>query len=359
MALLDEILLPDVRSRKELSIALAELPLVAPPSFRVQGLNSAPLNEKDALDQYPYGRRWPAQGMHAPRFPTLRCVTRGEADLSFVATRAMLEAAHLSQIGGYLLSMPSPSYLLLPANTPHDDGSRAPWHRDEKHTALLHIWSIRFLPVGALCHSATLHETDFNVQYSLFIEDALLASLAEILQDALRGPAPDLEIARAQLLTLFLRLRARLSLRLPPLTDGLHSLFPDGLEDSSARLQTLSPTLQKARDFIRLHLHESLTPALIAQQVRLTPAHLNRLFRRELGITTMTYVTQSRIESARLLLQTSELSMSEISRLVGYRHASHFTLHFQKQYGLSPLQFRQQKAAALLASAEELLVTGS
>jgi AraC-like DNA-binding protein len=41
-------------------------------------------------------------------------------------------------------------------------------------------------------------------------------------------------------------------------------------------------------------------------------------------------------------LRTSDLSMQEISRLVGYRHQSHFSRAFLRHTGSSPLKFRQQ-----------------
>ena len=63
-----------------------------------------------------------------------------------------------------------------------------------------------------------------------------------------------------------------------------------------------------------------------------------------LDTSVMRYITRQRLETAKLLLQTSALSVQEISRLVGYESASHFSRRFHDYEGLSPLKFRQQKA---------------
>jgi two-component system response regulator YesN len=91
-------------------------------------------------------------------------------------------------------------------------------------------------------------------------------------------------------------------------------------------------------------LHESLTPAIVAAPLQLTPDHLNRLIKKSTGVSLMNYVARLRMESAGLLLRTSELSVQEIANLVGYRHVSHFSRAFLKHTGHSPLKFRQHES---------------
>jgi AraC-like DNA-binding protein len=182
----------------------------------------------------------------------------------------------------------------------------------------------------------------FEVQYSLLVEDAQLAASMGILLDEMSTPAPDFRIAQAQLLTLMLRIERDIRTRMPWLTDGLYSRFPEGVPAGLEAKLTDNPVIEKARQFIEFHLHETLTPAAIAAHVRMTPAQLNVIFRKSVGLSVMAYVTRMRIETAQLLLRTSSLSVLEIGHLVGFRQQAHFSRTFHSHVGSSPLKFRQR-----------------
>ena len=63
-------------------------------------------------------------------------------------------------------------------------------------------------------------------------------------------------------------------------------------------------------------------------------------------MSTMSYVAKLRLECAQLLLHTSDLSVQEIARLVGYRQLAHFSRTFRDRTGFSPLKFRQSQSSA-------------
>ena len=65
-------------------------------------------------------------------------------------------------------------------------------------------------------------------------------------------------------------------------------------------------------------------------------------FRRAVGISPMQYVTQSRMQRARLLLLSSELSIAAIAGQCGYPDVSNFVRRFRLQFQQTPLQFRQK-----------------
>jgi transcriptional regulator GlxA family with amidase domain len=85
----------------------------------------------------------------------------------------------------------------------------------------------------------------------------------------------------------------------------------------------------------------------------MTPSQLNRLLRQHHGISVMTYLTKQRIEVAKLLLQSSDLPVSEISRLVGFKQLPHFSRTFHAHTGKSPLNFRQITAYPGLAPTQK------
>ena len=67
-------------------------------------------------------------------------------------------------------------------------------------------------------------------------------------------------------------------------------------------------------------------------------------FRRQVGMSPMQYVTLSRLNHARTLLRSTDLSVMEIAMQCGYTDMSNFIRRFRRQYGMTPLQFRKQNS---------------
>ena len=80
----------------------------------------------------------------------------------------------------------------------------------------------------------------------------------------------------------------------------------------------------------------------LAGKYHVSPGCLSAHFRRTVGISPMQYVTQSRMQRARLLLLNSELSINEIAVQCGYPDVSNFVRRFRLQFQQTPLQFRQK-----------------
>ena len=67
-----------------------------------------------------------------------------------------------------------------------------------------------------------------------------------------------------------------------------------------------------------------------------------RSFKDFTGVTPMHYILALRIANAQSLLENTDYTVAEISRLVGYEDQLYFSRLFKKQNGLSPSQFRRQ-----------------
>lgn len=107
-------------------------------------------------------------------------------------------------------------------------------------------------------------------------------------------------------------------------------------------LSAYSPIVKHALNFIDLNLSSSLSVKNIALEVGLSPDYLTRLFKKELGVTVIHYINQKRIYRSLKLLITTNLSIEEISDLVGLTNTSYFHTLFKKQIGISPKQYRNQ-----------------
>ncbi len=87
---------------------------------------------------------------------------------------------------------------------------------------------------------------------------------------------------------------------------------------------------------------QPLTLADIAKASHLSVSRLAHLFREEMGVTIVDYLTNLRIHHAKRLLMLSESNCTRICYEVGYNNQSYFTRVFKQITGLTPRQFRQQ-----------------
>lgn len=297
-----------------------------------------------AQSRYPIGKTWPDARMHCIGFPYVACILEGQADLRVGITQAMAKKRNAEDElpGGYVLSLSAKDCLLIPPGVPFSTGRFPHWERPRPESARSRILWIHFLPVGALIHTCSTEGELHQNSYSLFVDNTNLFRMVELLLDEMREGRRDSEaVARTLWLAVLCRLRGDLASSMPVLTDGLHSRFP--AEENLSSTTGLTSSLQIACDFIQLNLHEPLNPAGIAGHIAMTPTQLNRLFRKHLSQSIMGYVTTRRVETAKLLLTTSDLSMQEIAALVGFLQPSHFSQIFRAAEGISPLNFRQLK----------------
>jgi transcriptional regulator GlxA family with amidase domain len=86
--------------------------------------------------------------------------------------------------------------------------------------------------------------------------------------------------------------------------------------------------------------------ANLAMHVSLSPAHLQRLFKRQTGLQLGSLVIERRLQKAAELLIQTNLSIKEIAHTVGYRHHSSFVRAFQRRFSQAPKHYRSQDSSA-------------
>lgn len=118
---------------------------------------------------------------------------------------------------------------------------------------------------------------------------------------------------------------------------------PGGQAQFSAQLQLQAPQTPAVAELLAWlpdHLDEDLGVDRLARRAAMSPRTFARTFRAETGTTPAAHVEQLRVEAARRLLETTDLTVSAVAGLVGLRHAE--TLHraFRRQAGTTPQQYR-------------------
>ena len=102
--------------------------------------------------------------------------------------------------------------------------------------------------------------------------------------------------------------------------------------------------VNSAVDHIEINLDRRLTLSEIAMTAGLSASRLNHLFKEQMGISPIDYLTYARIRCAKRLLVNTDKNCCIISREAGFRHSGYFTRRFREIVGTTPLKFRQDNA---------------
>jgi AraC-like DNA-binding protein len=100
------------------------------------------------------------------------------------------------------------------------------------------------------------------------------------------------------------------------------------------------PTVLRFRQLVDRDATKRHDLASIAADIGVSPAHLTRLCRQQLGMTAKE-VMQQRLEiAARRLLLFSEQTCAQIAAALGFADASYFARFFRRRTGVTPARFR-------------------
>ena len=88
------------------------------------------------------------------------------------------------------------------------------------------------------------------------------------------------------------------------------------------------------------HLDAPLGVAALAREAGISVHHFGRRFREQTGRTPAAYLADLRLELARRLLTTTDLSIARIALSCGYTRPAAFATAFTRYCGLAPTGFR-------------------
>lgn len=122
---------------------------------------------------------------------------------------------------------------------------------------------------------------------------------------------------------------------------SVHNEFK--LNDKSSRA-----IIDTVATYLTIHAAEKISLQAIAEEFGFNYTYLSYLFKKTLGKSPSEYLTQCRIDQAkRLLTQSEEHSIKEISNAVGYDDPYYFSRIFKATTGLSPSEYRKQNGETI------------
>lgn len=103
-----------------------------------------------------------------------------------------------------------------------------------------------------------------------------------------------------------------------------------------------SPMVQKCVDYIDLHLEQKIQAADLAAQLGYDDYYITRRFKRETGYSLTNYIKFAKIERAKVLLQSTRLTVQQIADGLGFTTRSYFIQCFKAVTGRTPTAWRAQ-----------------
>jgi AraC family transcriptional regulator, arabinose operon regulatory protein len=97
----------------------------------------------------------------------------------------------------------------------------------------------------------------------------------------------------------------------------------------------------KAKEYIDKNIYDRFTMDDIAKIACLSPSQANRVFKKEYGITPYDYILSKKIETAKLLLINTNISIKNIAYKLNFLDEHYFSKIFKARTGTSPKSYRR------------------
>lgn len=102
------------------------------------------------------------------------------------------------------------------------------------------------------------------------------------------------------------------------------------------------PYIRQAKAILTKQFDRPITIPQLAKKVGINEAKLKKGFKDVYGQSIHDCLLQLRIERAKHLLTTTDITVTDISYYVGYSQINHFITLFKKEVGAPPAEWREQ-----------------
>jgi len=104
------------------------------------------------------------------------------------------------------------------------------------------------------------------------------------------------------------------------------------------------PTVERAQHWLQSHFRHKVEIPRLAEHLGISSRSLNRHFQQELNMSVIEYLQQLRVEHAKVLLEQTQLPISQIVEDIGYSDVRSFTTLFHRQVGMKPSAYKARVA---------------
>ncbi|NQX68696.1 response regulator [Paenibacillus alba] len=110
----------------------------------------------------------------------------------------------------------------------------------------------------------------------------------------------------------------------------------------AAHVEIEHQTIREIAKYANENFYKDINLNAISKLFYVTPNYVSHLFKKEMGINFTEYISKLRIDYAGTLLQSSDLTIQQVSEKSGFNDYFYFTRIFKKVTGLTPSEFRKK-----------------
>lgn len=124
------------------------------------------------------------------------------------------------------------------------------------------------------------------------------------------------------------------------------SLYLDNLKDPNKRKLLRRHTvlkIEEAAKYISNHIDSVLSVSRLAKEVQINKNTLQLGFKRMFDQSVNDYIRDQRLEEAKLLFETTDLNITEVTYKVGINSRSYFSKIFKKKFNITPSEFLKRR----------------
>ncbi|RDY29141.1 response regulator [Romboutsia weinsteinii] len=118
--------------------------------------------------------------------------------------------------------------------------------------------------------------------------------------------------------------------------------FIDDYNKNTLKNNSMNDIIQSSKEYIKSHFSEDININDIASLFSVSPTYFSRLFKKEVGIPPVVYLTRYRLEKACEYFDNTEFTVKEVSELCGYSDPFYFSKAFKSIIGVSPKTYKSK-----------------
>ncbi len=115
-----------------------------------------------------------------------------------------------------------------------------------------------------------------------------------------------------------------------------------GTSKEDAPLKEEVPVVNRIKEILGDNLSDDLSIGCLAEIIGISRYYMCHVFKIETGITIIDYRNELRITKAKEMLILTDVSITEIAGLCGFKNSSYFTEVFSKAENITPTKYRKQ-----------------
>jgi AraC-like DNA-binding protein/mannose-6-phosphate isomerase-like protein (cupin superfamily) len=112
--------------------------------------------------------------------------------------------------------------------------------------------------------------------------------------------------------------------------------------------------IRDVREYIDRNYGSDITLEALSKMANVNRTYLINYFKQIYGVTPMKYLNMIRIRKAKELLQNTDLNITEISEIVGFKPIHYFSRYFKEKENYSPLEYRQKYKNIFIIQLDEM-----